>query len=69
MPHFASHNAGADVDGDGLVDERISDPSAPHHIAGYTGHLPAKRERFGIGFREASQQAIAMQIGQGTSGP
>jgi len=65
----ASHNAGADIDGDGKVDERIGDFGAPHHIAGYTGHMPQRRERFGIGFREASQQAIAMQQSQGIYKP
>lgn len=68
MPQ-SSHIAGADVDGDGKVDMLIADYHAPHHIAGYTGHMPQRRERYGIGFREASQQAIAMQIASGTYTP
>ena len=32
-----------------------------HYIPGYTGHLPLNRERFGINYREASADTIAMQ--------
>ena len=41
----------------------------PHHIPGYTGHLPQNRERFGISYREASAATIANQRAKGVSHP
>ena len=40
-----------------------------HCIPGYTGHLPLNRERFGINYREASADTIAMQKKKGVHNP
>jgi len=40
-----------------------------HYIPGYTGHLPLNRERFGINYREASADTIAMQKKKGVHHP
>ena len=40
-----------------------------HYIPGYTGHLPLNRERFGINYREASADTIAMQKKKGKHNP
>ena len=40
-----------------------------HYIPGYTGHLPLNRERFGINYREASADTIAMQKKKGVHNP
>ena len=40
-----------------------------HYIPGYTGHLPLNRERFGINYREASADTIAMQRKKGVHHP
>jgi len=39
------------------------------YIPGYTGHLPLNRERFGINYREASADTIAMQKKKGVHNP
>ena len=36
---------------------------------GYTGHLPLNRERFGVNYREASADTIAMQKKKGVHNP
>jgi len=58
----------------GAMSRDLDDPYAfekkpLHYIPGYTGHLPLNRERFGINYREASADTIAMQKKKGVHNP
>jgi hypothetical protein len=58
----------------GAMTRDLDDPYAfekkpLHYIPGYTGHLPLNRERFGINYREASADTIAMQKKRGVHNP
>merc|ERR1719198_635293 len=58
----------------GAMTRDLDDPYAfekkpLHYIPGYTGHLPLNRERFGINYREASADTIAMQKKKGVHYP
>ena len=58
----------------GAMTRDLDDPYAfekkpQHYIPGYTGHLPLNRERFGINYREASADTIAMQKKKGVHNP
>merc|ERR1719198_1357216 len=52
-----------------LDDPYSFDKKPLHYIPGYTGHLPLNRERFGINYREASADTIAMQKKKGVHHP
>ena len=52
-----------------LDDPYSFDKKPLHYIPGYTGHLPLNRERFGINYREASADTIAMQKKKGVHNP
>merc|ERR1719327_2612495 len=58
----------------GAMSRDLDDPYAfekkpLHYIPGYTGHLPLNCERFGINYREASADTIAMQKKKGVHNP
>jgi len=52
-----------------LDDPYAFEKKPQHYIPGYTGHLPLNRERFGINYREASADTIAMQKKKGVHNP